>query len=240
MSINFIFKQELRRIAKEHGFTPRRNAYFKVVGDGILQLLKFEYEFRCESHYLRVGLYSMYDGFFKEHQFTPGGCVPQFFVGNFAGHSERNCFSWNWPTSYPITIITPEEQLSLLQENALPELEGMKTQNDLLNIMTRLYFIEDKQLRTNNYKLFWPYLLSGNYEAAEKTIESILDQHYNAYECNKRVIKDYVVKDYMLEEDRQLEELLDLARSRDEKRIDQVKQSNYQRNMEYAKFCMKK
>ena len=42
------------------GFLRRGNAYFRIMGDGVLQLLKFEHE-RCFSHLsLCVGLYSMY------------------------------------------------------------------------------------------------------------------------------------------------------------------------------------
>lgn len=68
------------------GFFRRGNAYFRIMGDGVLQLLKFEHE-RCFSHLsLCVGLYSMYSEL-EQRLFTSSGCIPQYSVMNFVGKS---------------------------------------------------------------------------------------------------------------------------------------------------------
>lgn len=51
--------EELKNLCVENGFHRRRNAYFRVIGDGVFQVIKFEYEPRsfCPYH-LQIGLFS--------------------------------------------------------------------------------------------------------------------------------------------------------------------------------------
>ena len=79
-------KKLLEAAVEGHGFFQRGDAFFRVVGDGVLQLLKFEHE-RCFSHFsLCIGLYSMYSEL-EQRWFTSTGCIPQYSVMNFVGKS---------------------------------------------------------------------------------------------------------------------------------------------------------
>lgn len=81
-------KREVRKLleaaTESRGFSKRGDAFFRILGDGVLQVLKFEYE-PCFTHYsLNVGLFSMYSEL-RESWFTSSGCIPRYCVMNFVG-----------------------------------------------------------------------------------------------------------------------------------------------------------
>ena len=66
------------------GFVRRGSAFFRVWGDGVLQVLKFEYQPGYQVHDLCVGIFSLY-GKLYPGWFTSGGCIPRGCIASFAG-----------------------------------------------------------------------------------------------------------------------------------------------------------
>ena len=64
------------------GFVRRGSAFFRVWGDGVLQVLKFERNRVDRVHDLSVGVFSMY-GRLSPEWFTSSGCIPEASIANF-------------------------------------------------------------------------------------------------------------------------------------------------------------
>ena len=157
------YHQQLKKLAKSHGFITKRNSCFRIKGDGILQILKFEYEPWLSQYELRIGLYSLYS-FLQPHWLTPSGCILRYPV--------MACTQMYQDVSY-----SPEQQLHALQEFGFAWLDAMHTQSDLVDAMCEIEIrIHGKIQWIDSFKLA-PYLSSGNYHAAERILSSILQQH---------------------------------------------------------------
>lgn len=234
--------EELKNLCVENGFHRRRNAYFRVIGDGVFQVIKFEYEPRsfCPYH-LQIGLFSMY-GALMEQWFTPGGCIPRYSVVLLIG--ERNpCYMKNGN----IAIISMEEQLQILKSKGFDFLNGITTQQQLADGICRLDTIRYEKILWNDPEKFEPFLCSGNLESAAKVIEAILRQHKLAVEANcacSFLFKDEKEKERYCakieEECVPFREKLDMVQRRDLSAIQAYLTENYARNSTYARFCMGK
>jgi len=236
--IELNYKSELKRVAKEHGFTTRRDACFRIVGDGIFQVLKFEYERAGESYHLNVGLRSMYDEL-RPEWFTADGCIPQFSIANFIGVRSANYFPlFSGLRKENKRTIFNHNQIILLQDSVIPKLDQMQTQKDLLDMMIELQTVESGSVRANFFEAFAPYLSCRLYAEAEKVISSVFAQHHDADVSKKRDNPYYVKSEYYQKEDRHLEDLLGMVRTRDQRQIECYLQANYANNMNYAKFCI--
>jgi len=204
---------------------------FRVSGDGIFQVLKFEYERVGELYHLNIGLRSMYDEL-RSEWFTPAGCIAIHSVANFFGYRAIDYFPRpNWQDKKNNRIISCHKQLAILRKIVFPELNKMQSQMDLLEMIIRLETVERGKVRSTALETVAPYLCVNRYEEAEKVLCSTLAQHYAGDSISR--------PRHWQEQDQHLEELLAMVRSKDKEKIDQYLQSNYQRNLEFAKFCMK-
>lgn len=200
-------------------FFQRGDAYFRVVGDGVLQLLKFEYE-RSFSHFsLCVGLYSMYSEL-DRRWFTSSGCIPQYSVMNFAG--KASAVNINEEKGiYTFEVLSPQAQIRTLNESAFLTLDRINSQEQLINQMNRLDIARWGSIVWNDLNKFAPYLKSGDFRSAEKVLTSVLRQHnclaYDEYDlpCS---LSDGALDDRGLEAKALLQKLA-LLQNADEKAI---------------------
>lgn len=121
-------KREVRKLLETasdgRDFSRRGDAFFRILGDGVLQVLKFEYE-PCFTHYsLNVGLFSMYSEL-RESWFTSSGCIPRYCVMNFAGKQNAINVKTDENNIYTFNVISPEAQIQTLEESAFPVLDSI-------------------------------------------------------------------------------------------------------------------
>ena len=137
------------------GFVRRGSAFFRVWGDGVLQVLKFERLSIHEVHDLSIGIFSMYGRLYPEW-FTSSGCIPRGSIARFVGlrfvdhYLSPNCFKKAdngqfYYDGFPVSVdsthrmwdgngerwkyyFTPEQQIHILTEKVLPWLNNMTSQ----------------------------------------------------------------------------------------------------------------
>lgn len=156
-------KRQLRILAEEHQFTVRRNCCYRKKGDGILQLLKFEYEPRLMQHILYIGLYSLYSEI-SAHALSPNGCILHYPIVNLHQTDDNAC-------------ISPVYQISMLRNTGMQWLDAMYTQQDLIDAMCGAEIhLNGKIIWGDRFKLA-PFLFLGKRELADRVIAAILQQH---------------------------------------------------------------
>ena len=228
--------QRFTQVCVDHGFTRRGKAFFRVLGDGVLQVLKFEYQPGFPgSHYLSMGLFSLYGELMKQW-FTSGGCIPRYDIVQLIGlHSTTILHEKVGFVTFK--EISPEQQLDILIEKGFPWLDQIATQEQLAEAICEM----DK--RWNDDLKYAPYLAIGDFGAAAKVIRAILAQHKSAIESNLKWMQGEQAKNYqnyLDVEDIQFQRKLELAEREDWNEIRKYLDANYVRNVKYAKFCMKK
>ena len=135
----------LKDVLQGTGFVRRGAAFFRVWGDGVLQVLKFEHQRGLQVDELRIGIFSMY-GELLPQWFTSGGCIPRGSIANFVGLRcvegwlSPNCFIKTdnglfFYKEFPVSIdsnrrlwdengerweycFTPEQQVNISQKSA--------------------------------------------------------------------------------------------------------------------------
>lgn len=229
----------MRQVAKEHGFTPRGNAFFRVIGDGVFQILKFEFE-RGFSHYtLGVGLQSMFSEL-KPQSFTSSGCILRYYVVNFIGKScsvitneENGLWSFN--------VVSPEEQVDILNSRVFPQLDEMQTQQELVNSMCQLDIIRFGSVIWNDIQKLAPYLQIGDLKNAEKVVQAIRNQYIDSLEKKRSYLDSSSFAAVYAKSEKEISVLnqkLTAIRETDFQIINAYLRENYQINSNLAKFCI--
>ena len=146
----------LKNTLQGTGFVRRGSAFFRVWGDGVLQVLKFERQCGDRVHNLSVGVFSMYGKLYPEW-FTSSGCIPRASIASFVGlrfvdgHLSPNCFTKTdngqfFYDGFPVSVdstrrlwdengerwkyfFTAEQQVHILKEKVLPWLNDMTSQS---------------------------------------------------------------------------------------------------------------
>lgn len=221
--------------AVEAGFTRRGKAYFRIVGDGVLQVVKFEYERGPMLHILNIGLFSMY-GELMPQWFTSGGCIPRY---------EATQVGLRLPTTrmrmkdgYAFSErISPKKQVEIFSRFTIEKLNQVRSQAQLFDMMLQL-----DPGWWNDLEKYAPSLASGDRASAVKVITAILSQHALAQEHNKATLPQVYERwrDWSLEEDAALQRLKDLAETGSDDAVRQYLQKNYETNLKYASFCSKR
>ncbi len=245
------------------GFVHRGAAFFRVWGDGVLQVLKFERERVFQVYDLSVGIFSMYGNLCPEW-FTSNGCIPRGSIVSFVGlrfvegYLSPKCFTKTVNeqflyNEFPISVdlkrhkwdengehwryfFTAEQQVHILIEKVIPWLNDMTTQSLAAEAMYEICPIPDDALR------FDAHLAAGEWIQAEQTMSAILKQHADAQASWERTFsKDEFAKMVarLETEDIPLKAALKMVQEKDEKAIGGYLEDNYKRNCELAKFCMK-
>lgn len=234
-------KKLLEAAVEGHGFFQRGDAFFRVVGDGVLQLLKFEHE-RCFSHFsLCIGLYSMYSEL-EQRWFTSTGCIPQYSVMNFVGKS--SVVNVNADRGiYTFEVISPLLQIQILNESVLYVLDNTQNQKQLIQQMNQLDIACRGTIIWNDPNKFAPYLKSGDIISAKKVLKSILMQHnyqINATDANSLFLLHARSMDGINAKDRALIQKLDWLEKADWGSIDGYLCCNQMRNKGFARFALPK
>lgn len=244
------------------GFVRRGSAFFRVWGDGVLQVLKFEHQRGDSVHELYIGVFSMYGKLIPDW-FTSAGCIP---IGNVAGFvglwavegyllpslltkHDGQYFYDGFPVSVDSTqwirdsngerwkyCFTHEQQVGILSKKVLPWLNAMTTQSLAAKAMYEIEPVLNDSLR------FDAHLAAGEWTEAEQTMSAILKQHADArISWEQTFPQDQFAKlaARLEKEDIPLKAALAMVQEKDEKAISAYLSENYKKNCALAKFCMK-
>lgn len=245
------------------GFVRRGAAFFRVWGDGVLQVLKFECQRGDRVHDLSIGVFSMYGRLYPEW-FTSSGCIPRGSIASFVGlrfvdyYLSPNCFTkadngQYFYAGFPVSVdssqrmwddkgerwryyFTAEQQVHILVEKVLPWLNDMTSQSLAAKAMYEIWPVPNDGLR------FDAHLAAGEWTQAEQTMSAILKQHAGARESWKRTFSQdrFAEMAARLEiEDVPLKAALKMAQEQNEEATRSYLCENYKKNCELAKFCMK-
>ncbi|MBQ2957465.1 MAG: hypothetical protein IJE08_13505 [Clostridia bacterium] len=253
----------LKNTLQGTGFVRRGSAFFRVWGDGVLQVLKFQRQRSYHVHDLSVGIFSMY-GKLRPEWFTSGGCIPRgssaYFVGlHFAdGHlppsrfteTENGQFLYE---GFPVSVdpnqrlrdqngeswkycFTPEQQINILTERVLPWLNDMTSQSSAAKAMYEIWPVPNDGLR------FDAHLAAGEWTEAEQTMSAILKQHADARAGWKQSFPSDKYTEMVAQQEARDEPLIaafKMVREKNEQAIFSYLRDNYKRNCALAKFCIK-
>ena len=245
------------------GFVRRGSALFRVWGDGVLQVLKFEPQRFYQVHDLNIGVFSMYGKLYPEW-FTSSGCIPRASIARFIDllfvdshlppnrltKTDNGQFLYD---GFPVMVdpkqrlrdedgeywkywFTPEQQVHILTEKVLPWLNDMTSQSLAAKAMYKITPVPNDSLR------FDAHLAAGEWTEAEQTMAAILKQHSDAKASWKQTFPQdkYEKMVAQLEaEDEPLISVYKIVKEKDEEAISRYLSDNYKRNCELAKFCMK-
>ena len=245
------------------GFVCRGSAFFRVWGDGVLQVLKFERHSIYEVHDLSVGVFSMYGRLYPEW-FTSSGCIPRASVASFVGlrfvdyylspsrltKTDNGQFLYD---GFPVMVdpkqwlrdeegehwkyyFTPEQQVHILKEKVLPWLNDMTSQSLAAEAMYKITPVPNDSLR------FDAHLAAGECMEAEQTMAAILKQHADAKASWKRTFPQDKYDEMVARQevrDVPLKAAHKMVQEKDEDSISSYLRENYKKNCELAKFCMK-
>ena len=215
---------ELKSLCIAAGFARKGQAFFRIVGDGVLQVIKCKYERSLRGNMLSVGLFSMY-GDLLPQWFTASGCIPRYSILNCAAQNNR-------PLVHAAAFPT---QLDMLKNQVLPWLDSIDTQKNLVRAISRL------DPRWNDSLKIGAYLACGQGNHAKKVLREILSQHDFARSNGSRHLMESNGMMFLRQEqeDDDLLSLLALIDRDDPDELHAYLMRNYERNMSYAKFCAK-
>ena len=245
------------------GFVRRGSAFFRVLGDGVLQVLKFERHSIYKVHDLSVGVFSMYGRLYPEW-FTSSGCIPRASIASFIDlrfvdyylppnrltKTDNGQFLYD---RFPVMVepkqwlrdengehwkywFTPEQQVHILTEKVLPWLNDMTSQSLAAKAMYKITPVPNDSLR------FDAHLAAGEWIEAEQTMAAILKQHADAKASWKRTFSQDEYLEMVARQEVRDEPLIaayKMVKEKNEETISSYLSDNYKRNCELAKFCMK-
>lgn len=244
-------------------FVRRGSAFFRVWGDGVLQVIKFERQRIYQVHNLSIGVFSMYGKLCPEW-FTSSGCIPRASIASFVGlRSVDYYLSPNRFTKtdngqflydgFPVIVeskqwlrdengehwkyyFTPEQQVHILVKKVLPWLNEMTNQSLAAKAMYKIWPVPNDSLR------FDAHLAANEWIEAEQTMSAILKQHTDAQASWKQTFSQEKVAEMVARQevrDAPLKAAYKMVQEKDVNAISSYLTDNYKRNSELAKFCMK-
>lgn len=169
-------KKELYSIIKDNGFTKNGSAFFRVIGDNILQIIKYEKERVYKNKILSIGLHSLYTSM-DENMFTSCGCIARYSL------KDLYMKNINPEMSY-------EEVNKVFVEKGLPELDAIVTSEILYNKMCLCDENRHGAIVYNDSHKLSPCLKARMYDEALIIIDAIISQHGSALESNKLTFAD--------------------------------------------------
>ena len=253
----------LKNALQGTGFVRRGSAFFRVWGDGVLQVLKFERQRIYQVHDLSIGVFSMYGRLYPEW-FTSSGCIPRASIASFVGlrsvdyYLSPNSFTKTdngqfLYDGFPVTVepkqwlrdengehwkyyFTPEQQVHILVGKVLPWLNEMTNQSSAAKAMYKISPVPNDSLRID------AHLAAGEWTEAEQTMSAILKQHADAQASWQRTFSQEKFAEMVARQevrDVPLKAAYKMVQEKDENSISSYLTDNYKRNCELAKFCMK-
>lgn len=222
--MDLTYQDELRKMCISSGFTKKGKVFFRLLGDGVLQVIRCRYERNLRGDVIHIGLLSMYS-YLQPQWFTATGCITRYSI--------TNCYYQN---NKPLTFASPmPTQLDMLRSRVLPWLDSIDSQKKLIGSITKL------DPRWNDRMKIGPYLACGEYNHGKKVIREILFQHDFASALRTRIDEESnSISCITIErEDDDLQRLLEMISRGDATEITSYLTENYLRNLGYAKFCTK-
>lgn len=235
---NTSIKTILNRIANDNGYISRGNAHFRIIGDGVFQVLKFEKGKSSVDFEINLALHSMYS-FLEPQWFTARSCLAKYPLMRKMHTSWRPAFGGTtsrWECC--------EQEIDSLQEFIIKELNHVLQQEQLITMMCNLENIQFGHVIWNDLQRFAPYLYIGDYSNAEKVICSVMDQNRDAY--RDRMLRqgqtqtESVLSKFEIQELKVLNELYEMVHKRDINAIKEYLNENQKNNSKYARFCDKR
>jgi hypothetical protein len=253
----------LKNALQGTGFVRRGSAFFRVWGDGVLQVLKFERRRIYQVYDLSIGVFSMY-GILYPDWFTSSGCIPRASIASFIGL--RFVDSYLFPNRLtktdngqflydgsPVMVdpkqwirdkegehwkyyFTPEQQVHILVDKVLPWLNDITSQSLAAKAMYKITPVPNDSLR------FDAHLAAGEWIEAEQTMSAILKQHADAQASWKRTFSQDEYEEMAARQEVRDEPLIaahKMVQEKNEDAISSYLRENHKRNCELAKFCMK-
>ena len=218
-------------LLKNCGFKRKGNAFFRIQGDGVIQLIKLEPERYGKEYEIKIGLFSMYSRLMPQW-LTSKGCIPRYSIYSIADHVSDCPVSNNWGGEFPTS-----KEMKI--QKALLWLDSINTQQALadgLCLLDTAY--GGKVIWADRLKVV-PFLLSENYDSAKLAVEAILKQHHDAYKQKQNIYSTEELERVFQrrkEEDTRLEYLLSLIDSRNYQEIQKYAKTNFDQNSHYAKL----
>lgn len=215
---------ELQALCGSFGFARKGKSFFRIWGDGVLQIIKYGHERAFRSDLICIGLFSMYAPLEPKH-FTASGCIAKYSI--------MNCYEQN--AVPPISAPPVQTQIDMLRDRVAPWLNSINTQKRLIEAMTKL----DRSW--NDSAKIGPYLACGQQNHAKKVIKEIIGssafaQIRNAPE-REETVDELLVRVY--QEKTIYYGVIEII-DRGEEAIQAYLQTNYTTNAGYARFCMPK
>lgn len=244
------FNDKLKKLSQfcaNKGFYKRGNAFFRKHGDGVLQVIKYRKStYPWKQEYISIGIFSLY-GELMPQWLTSAGCIPRYeprWLDPEVRKKTIEASASNHYTQDDIDVIFNWElDLAFVERVVLPYLDSVDTQKKAVEAIMFLDAEASGAYRTpvlwNDILKFAPFLYSGDYENAEKVIQSILDQHAHAFESNAKHFTPEQFAAYMERNrpgEESLENLKQLVKSRDVSAIEAYLRNNYENNIKLAKF----
>ncbi len=233
---------ELKTQCCENGFIRKGNAYFRVINRAVLQVIRFKYE-RVMDHYdLRFGLFSLFSPLEKQW-LTSYGCIPRHSIVNLQG-GKSPVVLHNSNGFMTVEIISPAQQLEVLKSHGFRWLDGVQTQQRLIQALNELDIISSGEIRWNDDLRIEPYLETGQLDLADRVIAAMFQQRVAARRWTNLpwTEKDFVKYEQLGFEtilapgaDTDLMQIHKWIRDKDQSRIDAYLQNNYSRNIQLAK-----
>lgn len=222
--MDMLIFEELKQRCIASGFAQRGKTFFRLVGDGVLQVIKCKYQRNLGREIIFVGLCSMYS-YLHPQRFTASTNIPRYSIAN--------CFYQN---NVPLVFAIPFQiQLDMLSSQVLPWLDSIDTQKKLIQAITKL------DPRWNDRLKIGPYLACGEINHAKKVVREMLAQHDFG-----RISRNQYCEDsnglLILKREQGDDSPLDLLNMIDRGNPDEINaylKGNYAKNIECAKFCIK-
>ncbi len=209
-------KNKINEFFTSNGFVKKRNHYFRVVNNRILQCAVYEYNPKLREPYACFGMASLYSDLHKDY-FTSRG----FGFEIYGMRSVKMCHE-------------------NFEELAISYMNNVNDEKSLITAFDELDKKEYGQLVLNNELRIAPYLICRQYDDAQKVISAILLQHNDALLSSKNnfVWSDELFNDKKAEQlvqDAKLYRLSALLDSCDIVAIDDILKANYSKNLKAAR-----
>ena len=252
---NSVYFDQMKTICHNNGFVRRGTAFFRVAGDGVLQVLKYKKERYANNHTIFGGLFSLYGEIDKEWV-TSLGCIPRYCILSlYCGGNEYS--------RYLTDGSLEEKQALVLKNQYIPWLNTITTQSALANAICMLDCasygdmpldslsncfdsIDSKAFTSlvlwNDLLKLAPFIKSGQYDAAMRIVNAVRQQQLSAREDHKKRMNDEEYLRHVIKQDRINEpiyRLFEMIERNDMQTMETYMEHNYQSNCQLLRFAMK-
>ena len=223
---------ELAQIMLDENYKKHGNTFFKVQGDGILVVVKFEKEHHIPIPVLSIDLRSIYSKI-EDWIKSPRNLFGRYMVLSFIGKTPGGVFNDDYSAVTEWYYPSKEEQTEIFRDNCLPEIRRLKTQDDLVDMINRMEIMEFKSTLNNNPDKIASYLFCNKYQEALAVVNGIIAQNESGSEQERKMMTQKDYQEYMDRAKQIVKPFYELQQwilSQDRERIQSYLSENYQRN----------